>query len=301
MQHSQLLFNLENQTKNFSYTIFPVKKNKCWKNFKIMRKLLVNFFSIHILKLEISGCDTAPHLSLHYLAPAMEQLHVILCPVRLAYQPPTSSTFLSEQTSHHQPASSTFLSEQISTSHQPPAKLTGYSSTRPHRAPSLRICGAGRPPAASFACPPPRSSVWISGGDPTMETGAWAVVPDMRLLCAYWATAKQLASAATTEQPAAATYLGGRGSGRRRSRRPLPFPRQLEVLRPCRGAPPRQGAPPTPCGRRWRTGGPTESTKKSHPRAPGGLFPRGPSLSLSIPPVNNLPRELSMEPPNLDM
>jgi hypothetical protein len=46
-------------------------------------------------------------------------------PVRLAYQPPASSTFLSEQTSHQQLASSTFLSEQISTSHQPPAKRTG--------------------------------------------------------------------------------------------------------------------------------------------------------------------------------
>jgi hypothetical protein len=34
----------------------------------------------------------------------------------LAYQPPASSTFLSEQTSHQQPASSTFLSEQISSS-----------------------------------------------------------------------------------------------------------------------------------------------------------------------------------------
>jgi hypothetical protein len=45
--------------------------------------------------------------------------------VRLAYQPPASSTFLSEQTSHQQPASSTFLSEQTSTSHQPPAKRTG--------------------------------------------------------------------------------------------------------------------------------------------------------------------------------
>jgi hypothetical protein len=43
----------------------------------------------------------------------------------LAYQPPASSTFLSEQTSHQQPASSTFLSEQTSTSHQPPAKRTG--------------------------------------------------------------------------------------------------------------------------------------------------------------------------------
>jgi hypothetical protein len=46
-------------------------------------------------------------------------------PVRLAYQPPASSTFLSERTSHQQPASSIFLSEQISTSHQPPAKRTG--------------------------------------------------------------------------------------------------------------------------------------------------------------------------------
>jgi hypothetical protein len=42
----------------------------------------------------------------------------------LAYQPPASSTFLSEQISHQQPANNTFLSEQISTSHQPPAKRT---------------------------------------------------------------------------------------------------------------------------------------------------------------------------------
>jgi hypothetical protein len=45
--------------------------------------------------------------------------------VRLAYQPPASSTFLSEQISHQQPANSTFLLEQTSTSHQPPAKRTG--------------------------------------------------------------------------------------------------------------------------------------------------------------------------------
>jgi hypothetical protein len=37
-------------------------------------------------------------------------------PVRSAYQPPASSTFLSEQTSHQQSASSTLLSEQTSTS-----------------------------------------------------------------------------------------------------------------------------------------------------------------------------------------
>jgi hypothetical protein len=45
-------------------------------------------------------------------------------PVRLAYQPPGSSTFLSEQTSQQQQANNTFLSEQISTGHQPPAKRT---------------------------------------------------------------------------------------------------------------------------------------------------------------------------------
>jgi hypothetical protein len=56
-----------------------------------------------------------------------------LRPVRLAYQPPASSTFLSQQISHQQPTSSTFLSEQISTSHQPPAKRTGcrVNSTLP--------------------------------------------------------------------------------------------------------------------------------------------------------------------------
>jgi hypothetical protein len=43
----------------------------------------------------------------------------------LAYQPPASSTFLSQQISHQQPASSTLLSEQTSTSHQPPANRTG--------------------------------------------------------------------------------------------------------------------------------------------------------------------------------
>jgi hypothetical protein len=47
----------------------------------------------------------------------MSNLH----PIRLAYQPPASSTFISEQTSHQQPASSSFFSKQISTSRQPPA------------------------------------------------------------------------------------------------------------------------------------------------------------------------------------
>jgi hypothetical protein len=45
-------------------------------------------------------------------------------PVHLAYQPPVSSTFLSEQTSHQQSAKSIFLSQQISTSHQPNEQAT---------------------------------------------------------------------------------------------------------------------------------------------------------------------------------
>jgi hypothetical protein len=49
----------------------------------------------------------------------------LIQPVRSAYQPPASSTFLSEQISHQQPTNRTFLSEQTSTSHQPPAKRTG--------------------------------------------------------------------------------------------------------------------------------------------------------------------------------
>jgi hypothetical protein len=44
----------------------------------------------------------------------------------LTYQPPASSTFLSQQTSHQHPVNSTFLSEQTSTSHQSPAKRTGF-------------------------------------------------------------------------------------------------------------------------------------------------------------------------------
>jgi hypothetical protein len=50
----------------------------------------------------------------------------IVQPVRSAYQPPTGSIFLSEQTSQQQPASSTFPSHRISTSHQPPAKRTDW-------------------------------------------------------------------------------------------------------------------------------------------------------------------------------
>jgi hypothetical protein len=44
MQHShQTIFYLEIKQVFFSYTIFHVKKIKCWKNFKIMRKSLFNY------------------------------------------------------------------------------------------------------------------------------------------------------------------------------------------------------------------------------------------------------------------
>jgi hypothetical protein len=66
-----------------------------------------------------------PHLAAHRRVPPSLGPHFQLSPVRSAYQPPASSTFLSERTSHQQPASSTLLSEETSTSHQPPANRTG--------------------------------------------------------------------------------------------------------------------------------------------------------------------------------
>jgi hypothetical protein len=54
-------------------------------------------------------------------------------PVGLAYQPPASGTFLSEQTSHRQPANSTFLSQNkpaLGINHQPNNMLM---SERTHR------------------------------------------------------------------------------------------------------------------------------------------------------------------------
>jgi hypothetical protein len=69
--------------------------------------------------MDIKNSSPYPHYSdrMWKLSTQLSSLY----PVRLAYQPPASSTFFSEQTSHQQSASSTFLSEQISTSHQPPA------------------------------------------------------------------------------------------------------------------------------------------------------------------------------------
>jgi hypothetical protein len=54
--------------KDFSYTIFPVKKNKCWKNLKLWENCYLIILSIHILKLEISGCDNRRMNRLVYLS-----------------------------------------------------------------------------------------------------------------------------------------------------------------------------------------------------------------------------------------
>jgi hypothetical protein len=83
-------------------------------------------------------------------------------PVRSAYQPPASSTFLSEQISHQQSASSTFLSEQISTSHQPPAKRTD----RRRSAVPLSVYNCRRRPTSS---PPPSNAVLFSLTSPHSE------------------------------------------------------------------------------------------------------------------------------------
>jgi hypothetical protein len=64
----------------------------------------------------------------HYYYVATQRRNERGRPVRLAYQPLASSTFLSEQISHQQPVSSTLLSEQTSTSHQSPANRTGWKS-----------------------------------------------------------------------------------------------------------------------------------------------------------------------------
>jgi hypothetical protein len=75
--------------------------------------LCINGIEIHI----VANGEVGPPCC--YIQLRTEHRHV-----RLAYQPPASSTFLSEQTSHQQSANNTFISEQIRISHQPQAKRT---------------------------------------------------------------------------------------------------------------------------------------------------------------------------------
>jgi hypothetical protein len=59
MQHSQLFIWFRKSNKDFfSYTIFLVKKNKCEKILKLWENCYFIILSIHILKLEISWCDS---------------------------------------------------------------------------------------------------------------------------------------------------------------------------------------------------------------------------------------------------
>jgi hypothetical protein len=86
-------------------------------------------------------------------------------PVRLAYQPPASNTFLLEQINHQQPTNSTFLSEQTSISHQT------TEQARRRRAPEGRAWLAimnsrGR---CVHTCTDPCGSAWTSATRPRTE------------------------------------------------------------------------------------------------------------------------------------
>jgi hypothetical protein len=72
----------------------------------------------------VRQCAVSFILSIHGTTSIDERQWLDKRTIRLAYQPPTSGTFLLEQISHQQPVSNTFLSEQISISHQPPPKRT---------------------------------------------------------------------------------------------------------------------------------------------------------------------------------
>jgi hypothetical protein len=84
----------------------------------------INKYIIHLIAVLASQQDVSMSEHINCMS-KLKAGKLLVRPVRLAYQPPASSNFLSEQTSHQQSASSTFLSEQTSTSHQPPAKRTG--------------------------------------------------------------------------------------------------------------------------------------------------------------------------------
>jgi hypothetical protein len=59
--------------------------------------------------------------------------------VRLAYQPPATSTFFSEQNSYQQPISSTFLSEQISTCHHIAYELMTFGLAKEHSCSTFKV------------------------------------------------------------------------------------------------------------------------------------------------------------------
>jgi hypothetical protein len=64
MQHSQLFIWFRKSNNDLSYTIFSVKKINVGKNLKLWENRYLIILSIHILKLEISGCDIASGVAL---------------------------------------------------------------------------------------------------------------------------------------------------------------------------------------------------------------------------------------------
>jgi hypothetical protein len=59
-----IFFNSENQTKDFSYTYYiSCKENKCRIILELWENCCLIILSIHILKLEISGCDKSTPLN----------------------------------------------------------------------------------------------------------------------------------------------------------------------------------------------------------------------------------------------
>jgi hypothetical protein len=66
------LFDLENQTKAFFLYYISCKENKCWKILVLREIIVFIIFPIHILKLEISGCDKSTPLKWN-LVPRFEE------------------------------------------------------------------------------------------------------------------------------------------------------------------------------------------------------------------------------------
>jgi hypothetical protein len=66
---------------------------------------------------------------LDYQPPVINSIFSNIRPVRLAYQPPASGTFLSEQISHQQPANSTFFQNKPAPATSQPNRLIESART----------------------------------------------------------------------------------------------------------------------------------------------------------------------------
>jgi hypothetical protein len=93
VQHSQLFIWFRKSNKDFSYTIFPVKKINVGKILKLWENCYLIILSIHILKLEISGCDITPRgthevrVRLHFpTSNNMVEYEALLCGLRIAIE-----------------------------------------------------------------------------------------------------------------------------------------------------------------------------------------------------------------------